>query len=206
MTRDGLRRHHQPRVERRPARPYVGIPARATDEAGFRAAMDEAVPATFGWVVRHGLRPAGGPVVRYRVVDERRIPEEGPPPASFEACVPLEAAAPGVDGRLLADELPAGRWVVALHRGGYSGLAALHRIVLGWAADEGLRIDRTPAPDGTAYRGAIEHFRIGPFEEPDPWRWETDVAYLLAADDPPPAHGAAADDRAGPGTGDPTGR
>lgn len=205
MTPDGLRSHHQPRVERRPARPYVGIAARATDEAAFRAAMDDAVPAAFGWAVRHGLRPAGGPVVRYRVVDERRIPEEGPPPASFEACVPLDAAAPGVDGRLLAGELPAGSWVVALHRGGYSGLAALHRIVLDWAAAEGLRIDRAPAPDGTAYRGAIEHFRVGPFEEPDPWRWETDVAYLLAADDPAPEGGAVAEDGAGPRTGGPWG-
>lgn len=184
MTPDGLRAHHQPRVELRAALPYVGIPARAADEAAFRSAMDDAVPAAFGWVVRRGLRPAGGPVVRYRVVDERRIPEDGPPPATFEACVPLEEPAGAVDGRLVAGELPAGRWIVALHRGGYSGLGALHRIVHDWAAAEGLAIDRTPTPDGTAYAGSIEHFRIGPFEEPDPWRWETDVAYLLTGDAP----------------------
>ncbi|MDO9408725.1 hypothetical protein [Patulibacter sp.] len=183
MSPEQLRAHHQPRVELLAARPYVGIPARAGDEAAFRAAMHDAVPAALRWVLARGLRPAGGPFVRYRCVDERAVPPAGPPPASFEACVPLDAPPCGVDGRLLADELPAGRWIVALHRGGYDGLGALHRIVREWATAEGLWIDRTPTAEGTtAFGGSIEHFRVGPFEEPDPWRWETDVAYLVAGD------------------------
>ena len=190
MSLDASRAHHQPRVEARPARPCVGIAARATTTAEFRATVDRDVPAVFRWVAEHGLRPAGGPVLRYLEVDETVLPDDGPPPATFESCVPLAAppgglavpstAAPaGPDGRVRAGELPAGRWVVALHRGGYAGLAALHRIVLGWAAEEGLVVARRPAPGGTAFAGCTEEFRIGPFEDPDPWRWETDVAYLL---------------------------
>jgi hypothetical protein len=179
MTPEAFRAHHQPRVEARAARPYVGIAARATTTAGFRAAVDRDVPAVFRWVADHGLRPDGAPFLRYLEVDETAVRDDGPPPATFASCVPLAAPPGGTDGRVLAGELPAGRWVVALHRGGYAGLAALHRIVLGWAAEEGLVVARAPAPGGTAFAGCAEHFRIGPFEEPDPWRWETDVAYLL---------------------------
>lgn len=179
MTLDLPRTHHQPRVEVRPAQPYVAIAACATTEAEFRTAIDRDMPAVFGWVAEHGLRPVAGPYIRYLVVDESRVPEDGPPPATFHACVPLAEAPAELDGDVVADELPAGRWIVALHRGGYSGLGEVHRIVQGWAAEEGETVARAPADGGTAFGGATEHFRVGPFEQDDPWRWETDVAYLL---------------------------
>jgi hypothetical protein len=79
-------------------------------------------------------------------------------------------------------ELPAGAWIVTLHRGGHSGLACAHDLVHEWAAAEGVVVDRRAAAEGTAFAGAVEHFRIGPAVQPDPWRWETDVAYLLVQD------------------------
>lgn len=182
MTLDLPRTHHQPRVEVRPAQPYVGIAADAADEDGFRAAMDRNVPAAFGWVAEQGLVPSGAPFIRYLVVDEFGARGQGPPPATFEACVPLAAPAPRTSGGIVAGELPAGRWIVALHRGGYSGLGDLHRIVHEWAGEERLVVARTAVAGGTAFGGSTEQFRVGPFEEPDPWRWETDVAYLLADD------------------------
>lgn len=91
------------------------------------------------------------------------------------------AGAPAeVEGEVRAGELPGGRWIVALHRGGYAGLGAVHRILHGFAAEEGLEVARRPAPGGTAFGGAFELFRTGPVEEQDPWRWETDAAFLLA--------------------------
>jgi DNA gyrase inhibitor GyrI len=178
MSTEVPRLHHQPRVEERPPRPYVGIEARAATEAEFRAAVDRAMPAVFGWVAARGLAPAGAPFLRYLVVDESAIPADGPPPSTFEACVPL-AEAVEAEGEVRAGELAGGRWVVALHRGGYDGLGALHRIVREWAAEESLVVVRRPVEDGTAFGGSAEHFRVGPVEEPDPWRWETDVEYLL---------------------------
>jgi hypothetical protein len=35
------------------------------------------------------------------------------------------------------------------------------------------------AGDKTALSGCIEQYRIGPVEEPDHARWETEVAYLV---------------------------
>jgi hypothetical protein len=171
--------HHQPRLETREAVPYLAITASAADEAGFRAAVDRDMPALFRRVAERGLAPAGPPFLRYLVVDESAVPGDGPPPSTFESGVPLAAPAAG-DELVHAGELPEGRWVVALHRGGYAGLGALHGIVHAWAAEEGHVVARSSAPGGTAFGGSAEHFRIGPFEEPDPWGWETEVAYLLA--------------------------
>lgn len=61
-------------------------------------------------------------------------------------------------------------------------LAGAHDVVHEWAASEGLTVARRPVAGGTAFGGAVEHFRAGPFEEHDPWRWEIDVAYLLVDD------------------------
>lgn len=178
MATPPLRTHHQPRLETRPAQPYLGIVGHAADEAGFRAAADRDVPALFGRLAQRGLVPAGPPFVRYLVVDETRVPQDGPPPARFAWAAPLGQPAEG-DDLLHAGELPAGRWIVALHRGGYAGLGALHGIVHSWAWEEGHVVAREPAEGGTAFGGAVEHFRVGPHEDLDPWAWETDVAYLL---------------------------
>jgi hypothetical protein len=182
MSTETPRAHHQPRVETRAAQPYAAIGARAANEAEFRSAVDRAMPAVFRWVERHGLTPVGAPFLRYLVVDESHLPVDGPPPATFECGVPL-AAAPEGDDEVHAGELPEGRWIVTLHRGGYSGLGRAHGVVHEWAAEEGAVVERTPVDGGTAFGGNVEHFRIGPFEEPDPWKWETDVAYLLRPDD-----------------------
>ncbi|MEV4419033.1 GyrI-like domain-containing protein [Patulibacter sp. NPDC049589] len=178
MSTETPRAHHQPRIERRPAQHYAAITARATTEAEFRAAVDRDMPAVFRWAEAHGLAPAGAPFIRYLVVDETAVPGDGPPPATFESAVPLAGPVDG-DGVVHAGELPAGRWLVVLHRGGYAGLAGAHRVVHEWAEEERETVARSPAPDGTAFRGSVEHFRVGPFEEHDPWKWETDVTYLL---------------------------
>lgn len=180
MTTDLSRTHHQPRVERRPPQPYVAIEARAETDDEFRAAVDRHVPRIFGWVAEHGLRPTGGPIIRYVVVDETAVPGHGPPPSTFHVAVPLEGPAEG-RGEVLAGELPGGPWLVVLHRGGYAGLGAVHGLLHEWAAGEGLEVVRRATDGGTAFGGAFEQFRIGPFDEQDPWKWETDVAYLLVA-------------------------
>ncbi|WP_051471289.1 GyrI-like domain-containing protein [Patulibacter minatonensis] len=183
MSTETPRAHHQPRVEIRSAQPYAAITGRASTEAEFRAVVDRGMPAVFRWAEARGLTPTGAPFLRYLVVDETTVPEDGPPPAEFECGVPL-AEVPDGDDEVHGGVLPEGRWIVTLHRGGYSGLGRAHGVVHEWAAEEGTVVERRPAEGGTAFGGNVEHFRIGPFDEPDPWKWETDVAYLLRPDAP----------------------
>jgi hypothetical protein len=39
-----------PRIESRPAQPYMGIRLRAVGEAEFRSAVDAGFPELFGWL------------------------------------------------------------------------------------------------------------------------------------------------------------
>jgi effector-binding domain-containing protein len=171
--------HHVPRVVVRPEQPYLAIRGRARDEAGFRSAVDRAFPLLFSHLAEGGLAPAGPAVFRYLVVDDAAVPATGPPPAEFDVAVPTATAVAG-DGEIRAGVLPAGRWAVTLHRGGYATLPDAHDVTHTWVAEEGLRIAHHLTPAGTAYAGSFEQFVRGPIDPPESEGWETLVAYLLA--------------------------
>ena len=54
--------------------------------------------------------------------------------------------------------------------------AALQR----WAQEQGVGLDSWDTAEGTAWRGRVEHYLTNPAAEPDPAKWETDVAYLAS--------------------------
>ena len=170
---------HVPHVVTRPEQPYLAIRGSASDEDGFRTAVDRAFPLLFAHLADRGLAPAGPAVFRYLVVDDATVPVAGPPPAEFDVAVPTATAVAG-DGEVRAGVLPAGRWAVTLHRGGYATLPDAHAATHMWVAEEGLRIAHHLTPAGTAYAGAFEQFVRGPIDPPEPEGWETLVAYLLA--------------------------
>jgi hypothetical protein len=154
---------HEPQVQQRTAEPYLAIHARVTTEAEFRRAADRGFPALFGWLGEHGVEPAGPIFIRYAA-----------DPAEIELGVPV---APGTSGdeRVQAAELPAGRWATFLHVGPYThvsepDLAAAHAGLQAWMDAQGL-----------ARASHVEHFIVGPVEEPDHTRWRTELAYLTTA-------------------------
>jgi hypothetical protein len=46
-------------------------------------------------------------------------------------------------------------------------------------ADGGLALARDDSGGETKLAGCIEQYRIGPHEDPDYTRWETELAYLI---------------------------
>jgi effector-binding domain-containing protein len=154
----------EPVIKRRPAQPYLGIAGEITD--GVPAFVDRAFPELFGWLREHGVKPAGPPFIRYGEVDSEGEPLE------LAVGVPVSGDTKG-DELVRHDSLPAGRYLTYLHVGPYRSetqpdLAAARQRLLSWAEDRGLAI-----------RGCLEHYRIGPVEEPDFTKWETELAYLI---------------------------
>jgi effector-binding domain-containing protein len=160
----------EPRIEERAAQPYAGIRRRVPMD-GIGGAVDEALPELFGWLAARGAPPAGPPFIRYHVIDM-----EGE--LDIELAVPAEVTAD--DGRIRADVLPAGRYVVLRHTGPYDGLIDSNAALLRWADEQGIALDTWDTPDGSAWRARAEHYLTNPAEEPDPAKWETDVAFLIA--------------------------
>jgi len=160
---------NEPQLHERAAQPYLAIAAHVRTETDFRRAADSGFPELFQWLREHGVAPSGPLFIRYRLLDDEGQPRE------IELAVPVGEGVAG-DGRVRADVLPPGRWATLLHIGPYTSatapdLAAARAALHDWAKERGVVLE-----------GRVEHYIIGPVEEPDHSKWQTEIAYLTAGD------------------------
>jgi effector-binding domain-containing protein len=165
----------EPKIVKRLEQPYVAI--RATMPMSD---VDIAAPRLFDeirtWVSEKGLRLAGAPILKHNVIDMERALE-------LEFGVPTAAHVPG-DGRVISGRLPAGRYATILYRGPYGGTDdALYRAnaaLIGWGMERGVKWDSEQTPAGERFACRLEIYHIGPQSEPDPAKWETEVAIRVS--------------------------
>jgi effector-binding domain-containing protein len=160
---------HQVRVELRAAQPYAGIRMRVTMD-GLSGAVDEAFPELFGWLAAQDVPAAGAPFIRYLVIDMAAE-------LQIELAAPIGAEIGGAE-RVQPGVLPAGRYVSLRHTGSYDGLIASNAALQQWAQQQGVVFDSWDSPAGSVWRGRTEHYLTNPAAEPDPAKWEVDIAYL----------------------------
>ena len=157
-----------PEISERQAQPYLAIPATLS-----MAELGQAVPLAgevFGWLGQRGIAPVGPPFWRYLTI-------EMPDRLEIQCGVTIGAAIPG-DDRVLAGELPAGRYATVLHHGHPDDLVETTGRLLAWAEQEGLALDATP--DQRHWGCRLEEYLTDPDEEPDLHRWVTRVSMRLA--------------------------
>ena len=147
---------NSPQVSERQQQPYFGL--RQQVNGTVQQAVDGAFPELFRRLGRQRVRPSGPPFIRFLELDAAGEPRE------LELGVPVEADA-------ATATLPPGRYATLVHVGPYRhdtepDLAAARARLLGWIKDQGL----TP---GTY----LEQYRIGPVEERDWTKWETELAF-----------------------------
>ena len=162
---------HEPQIQTRDGQHYAAIPATVAMD-GISAAVDDALPALFGWLASQGIAPAGPPLIRYLVIDMAGE-------LQIELGVPVTAPVTA-SGRVQPGVLPEGRYAVLRHTGPYDGLVASNAALQRWAQEHVIEFDTWDTPRGSAWRGRAEHYLTDPSKEPDPARWEVDVAYLTS--------------------------
>jgi effector-binding domain-containing protein len=167
----------EPKIELLPAQPYLGISGEITD--GVPAFVDRVFPELFVWLREHRVEPAGAPFIRYRQLDA-----DGEPLA-LEVGAPVNGNVAG-DDRVRADALPAGRYLTMLHVGPYRSetapdLAAARDRLMSWAEQQGIVYSRE-TDRGVALPCCLERYLVGPPEEADFSKWETEFAYLVLDD------------------------
>ena len=164
----------EPQIQARTAQPYLAIACEITD--GVPAAVDQAFPELFRWLAAHDFTPTGPPFIRTLELD--RAGE----PLKLEVAAPVAKPA-AADDRVRAGALPAGRYVTFVHVGPYrsetvADLGAARAAVVAWMTDRGLTYSHA-TERGSALACCVEHFRVGPVEEPDFTKWETELTYLI---------------------------
>ena len=157
------------RIELRTAQPYAGIRVRVSMD-GISGAVDKAFPELFGWLAAQDIPAAGPPFIRYLVVDMAAE-------LQIELAVPVSVDISGAE-RVQPGVLPAGRYVTLRHTGPYDGLVASNAALQQWAREQEITFDSWDSPAGSVWRGRAEHYLTNPSAEPDPAKWEVDVAYL----------------------------
>ncbi len=150
----------EPEIQTRPTQPYLGIRSPVTE--GVPAVVDVTFPALFAWLGERGIQPSGPPFIRVRETDAQGEPLE------LDVGVPAGAGASG-EGEVIADALPAGRYVTALHVGPYrsethTDLGDARNELLAWAAEH----------DQTVLEGT-DHLLAGPESGPDFTKWTTEL-------------------------------
>jgi effector-binding domain-containing protein len=164
----------EPKLEERPAQPYVAIRTQATmNDLG--TVIPQRLSEVFAWLRQQGITPAGVPFIRYRVIDMMAQ-------LDIELGVPVAGTVSG-DDRISADVLPAGRYATLIYTDVRRGIEA-NAALLEWGARQGLVWDSWAAENGEGFGARLESFLTDPEEEPDPAKWETEVAIRLADNQP----------------------
>jgi effector-binding domain-containing protein len=161
---------NEPTIVERPAQPYVAIRQEVT--MATIPEIADRLPEVFGWLGAHGAEQAGPPFLKYNVIDMAGALE-------MEAGIPVATPVPG-EGEVVAGTLPAGRYATATHFGPYDQLAAATAALLDWATRHGLTWDTTDTDAGQQWAARLEFYLTDPREEPDPAKWQTDLAFRLA--------------------------
>jgi effector-binding domain-containing protein len=160
-----------PQIEQRGEQRYVAIRVKVPMNE-LAAAVDRGFPELFGWLQARGAEPSGPPFIRYLEV-EMNVQLE------VDLAVPI-ATELMPEPPVRADTLPGGRYVTLLHVGPYEGLVAANATLQAWAQEQGIAWDMD---GGSVWRGRVEHYLTDPSQDPNPSRWETELAYLAADGD-----------------------
>jgi effector-binding domain-containing protein len=160
-----------PKIVERPPQAYLAIAKRVSfrDIAGV---AQEVLPELFAWLERHGIAPSGAPFFKYNLVDMNRELE-------LEVGVPVSAKTQG-DSRVVGGTLPKGRYATLTNRGRYDRLVEANAALLKWIGEKGLKVAVEKSSSGDRFVSRLEIYHTDPAREPDPDKWEAEVAILLA--------------------------
>ena len=164
----------EPKLEERSKQPYMGVRTQVPIRR-LKNVIPKLLAEVFDWLGKQSLDPTGPPFIRYHVIDMQGLMD-------VEMGVPVASILSG-DGRISPGVLPAGRYASLIYTGlknGIKGNAAL----LDWAKEQGIRWDRWDDEKGDAFGSRVEFFITDPDDEPDPKKWETEVAIRLADGQP----------------------
>jgi hypothetical protein len=158
-----------PRVEERPAIPYVGIRV-ITPFRGMLAERDRLLEASRVEIKEAGIETIGYGFLRLHVIDMK-----GPMDleAGYFTTGPVQTNHP----RLQPGSMAAGSYVTMRYR---DHAIRANRLLQDWARDNVLELDRRTIPEGDEFGCRYEAFWTDPAVEPRKTRWTVELSILLA--------------------------
>lgn len=156
-------------VEQRPGQPWVGVSM--TAELARWGEANAHVPRIYAALAAADAIPAGGPIYQYHRLQTAQDPMDIT--VSVPVLDPVQLQ--GFD----SGTIPGGQYLVARPEGGPDTLERLHAQMWRWAEVQGLDLAVDQRADGIHWDVRTEQFLTDPETEPDPSKWEVEVAYLI---------------------------
>lgn len=165
----------EPKVEYRDAQHYMGIRTQVTVKEMGEGVIPQLIGEVFAWLKEHDVAQAGPPLLRLHVINmEAKM--------DIEVGWPVVSALSG-DDRVHPGILSAGRYASLIYTGVKNAMEG-NKALLDWGAEKGLVWDRWDVEAGDAFASRFESFLTGPVDDPDPDKWDTEVAIKLADNQP----------------------
>lgn len=159
-----------PSIVTRGEQPYAYI--RGSVRMDEFSVLADRLPELIGWLAGRGTPFAGAPFFRYDALD---MDAE----SVVEAGVPVTEA-PEPEGDIGVGVLPAGRYVTVTHLGHPDRLFDVVTELREWARREGLEWDMSEVNGVEHWACRLESYLTDPRVEPDPSKWEVELAFRLA--------------------------
>jgi effector-binding domain-containing protein len=153
----------------------------------YYAAIRTAVPIPFGkylqplwaevdiWLRSKGIpiTSSGPALIRYLTTDMSKK-------LDVEVGFTIDNAMPGND-RIIVDVLPAGQYATLLYTGSFKGKGIYNATValLDWATANHIAWDTSIINEVEWWNGRVEFYLTDPAKEPDPKKFQTELAFLV---------------------------
>jgi effector-binding domain-containing protein len=132
--------------------------------------IPQCIDEVIAWLGTQGIEPDGAPYIRYYAIDmDAKLDIE----VGWQVASALEG-----NGHIQGGVLPAGRYATLIYTGVENGIKG-NGTLIQWARNNRVEWDRWDDEKGDAFRSRVEFFLTNPDEEPDPSKWETEVAILV---------------------------
>jgi effector-binding domain-containing protein len=126
----------------------------------------------FAWLANHHIAPAGPCFFQYLFIDNNNE-------MIIEVGVPVQNSVAG-DDRFIGGTFPAGHYVTIIYRGDYKNIMEGHLALEAWIRQSDWREQRQITDNGIEWGSRTEFYLTDPAADPNPEKWETEIAFLLA--------------------------
>ena len=161
----------EPQIERRKKQSYVAI--RMAVPIPFGKYLQPAWDEVYDWLKRKDIKPSGPGLIRYLTTD---MSKELDIDVGFTVDKVVKS-----DDRIIADFLPAGRYVTQRYTGPYKGKGIFKATValLDWAKENKIKWDTSKKKGAEWWNGRAEFYFSDPAVDKDPSKYQTELAFLI---------------------------
>jgi effector-binding domain-containing protein len=163
----------QPLEVRLDAQPYAAIQLR-THRDSLYSLIQDLLAEVYRGLTAHRIAVAGPALVRYLATDAGTD--------TVDMCVgyPLHALHTPDLPRIHFGTLPAGTYLVLVHKGPHETISATTEQLLAWARAHGVQWKSEAQGSEITWNSRAEHHLVSATTESNPTRWLTEIAILKA--------------------------